>query len=114
MRSMRRVSVIGTSGVGKTRLARMLAGRLAVPHIELDALFHGPGWQPREPEDFRRDVDAATGGDGWVVDGNYHHLVQDTVLARADTVVWLDLPRAVVMWQVVSRTLLRIALRREL
>lgn len=112
---MRRVAVIGTSGVGKTRLARKLAQRLGVPHIELDALFwSGPGWQPRQSDVFRHDVDEATQRDGWVVDGNYHQLVQDIVLGRADTVVWLDLARAVVMWQIVTRTLVRVAFRREL
>ena len=33
---------------------------------------------------------------------------------RADTVVWLDLPRAMIIGQVVTRTLARVALRRTL
>ncbi len=41
---MRRIVVIGTSGSGKTTLARELAGRLNVPHIELDALHWKPNW----------------------------------------------------------------------
>ncbi len=110
---MRRVSVVGTSGSGKTTVARRLAGRLGVPHVELDALFHGPGWQPADADAFLAAVDDATSGEGWVVDGNYRAVVgEGPVWARADTVVWLDLPRAVVMRQVVRRTLRR-ALRRE-
>ncbi len=50
----------------------------------------------------------------WVVDGNYGSLVQDLVLADADTVVWLDLPRWIVMSRVIRRTLGRMVLHREL
>ena len=110
---MRRVSVVGTSGSGKTTVARRLSEGLGAPHVELDALFHGPGWQPAEGGAFLAAVDRATAGDAWVVDGNYRAVVgEGPVWARADTVVWLDLPRAVVMRRVLWRTLRR-ALRRE-
>jgi hypothetical protein len=59
------------------------------------------------------EVDHATSGVSWVVDGNYRRLVMDgPVWRRADTVVWLDLPRRIVMRQVVWRTIRR-ALTRE-
>jgi adenylate kinase family enzyme len=92
---VRRVSVVGNSGSGKTRLGRMLAERLGVPFVELDAIFHQAGWQPLPPEEFRARVEAAAAGDGWVIDGNYS-TVRDLVWARADTVVWFDLPRLTV------------------
>jgi hypothetical protein len=49
----------------------------------------------------------------WVVDGNYS-VVQDIVWARADTVVWFDLPFALVMAQIIRRTVRRAILRTEL
>ena len=45
---MERIAVIGTSGAGKTTLARRLAGSLDVPHLELDAIYHQAGWEPLE------------------------------------------------------------------
>ncbi len=39
-----RVLVAGTSGAGKTTVARHVALALSVPHVEIDGLFHGPGW----------------------------------------------------------------------
>jgi adenylate kinase family enzyme len=61
------------------------------------------------------EVDALTSADGWVVDGNYRAVVADgPVWQRADTVVWLDLPRRLVMRQVVARTLRRTIRREEL
>lgn len=102
--SMRRVLVVGSSGAGKSTLARAIAARRGLRHIELDALFHGPGWTPRET--FAEDVHAATEGDDWVADGNYAP-VADRLWARADTVVWVDLPRLLVEAQVIWRSLLR-------
>ncbi|MFY1635624.1 adenylate kinase [Solwaraspora sp. WMMB335] len=110
---MRRVSVVGTSGSGKTTFAAALAGRLGVPHIELDELFHQPGWQPSPVAEFRSRVRRALHGDGWVVDGNYA-AAHELVWRQADTVVWFDLPRWLVMRQITSRTLRRVVHRVEL
>ena len=110
---MRRVAVVGNSGSGKTTLGRLLARDLAVPLIELDAIYHQPGWQALPVERFRQRVDAIVAGGGWVIDGNYG-AVRDLVWARADTVIWFDLPRRTVMRRVVWRTLRRVVTRVEL
>ena len=62
----------------------------------------------------RRIVSDRIEADSWVVDGNYRSLVQDLVLARAEAVVWLDLPRRTVMPRIIRRTLGRMITRREL
>jgi adenylate kinase family enzyme len=110
---VRRVAVVGNSGAGKSMLAARLARRLGVLHVELDAIFHLPDWRELPEDDFRAAVLAATAGDGWVVDGNYR-AVRDLVWSRADTVVWLDLPRALVMRRITWRTLSRMVTRRRL
>ena len=110
---MRRVSVVGISGAGKTTLARRLAGALEVPHVELDAMFHQPGWTELPAEEFRRRVGDELAAEGWVVDGNYS-AVRDLVWAAADTVVWLDRPRSTVMRRLIARTTRRAITRTEL
>lgn len=96
-------------------LARALAQRLAAPCIELDAFMHQPNWQPLSDEEFLREVDRATAGPVWVVDGNYRRFViEGPVWKRADTVVWLDLPRRTVMRQVITRTIRRAVTRERL
>jgi adenylate kinase family enzyme len=107
------VVVVGNSGSGKSTFARHLATWIGAPHVELDALFHQPGWQRLPVDAFRRAVDERTAGDRWVVDGNYS-AVRELVWSRADTIVWFDFPRRRVMWQVTLRTLHRAATRREL
>jgi adenylate kinase family enzyme len=110
---MQRVSVVGNSGSGKSTLAAALAARLGVPHVELDSIFHQPGWTELPRDEFRARVGAAAATDRWVIDGNYP-AVQDLVWARADTVVWVDLPRPLVMRRVVTRTVRRAVRRQEL
>lgn len=110
---MRRVSVVGNSGSGKTTVATAIARALEVPHLELDAVFHQPDWQPLEREAFLARVAQFIAGDGWVVDGNYN-AVRDLVWQRADTVVWMDLPRRQIMRQLTARTLRRMVMRTEL
>jgi adenylate kinase family enzyme len=105
--------VVGNSGSGKSTLARELAARLGVPHLELDSVFHQPGWAPLPTEEFQLLVAERTSEDGWVIDGNYR-AVQPIVWARADTVVWLDLPRRTVMRRVAWRTVRRAVTRQEL
>ena len=109
----RRINVVGTSGAGKTTFARALARRLGLPCVELDALNWEAGWVEADHEVFRERVAAATAPEAWVIDGNYSR-VRDLVWARADTLVWLDFPRWVVTWRIVTRSLARIVRRTEL
>jgi ABC-type phosphonate transport system ATPase subunit len=68
---VRRISVVGNSGSGKTTVAKALAARLSVRHVELDAIYHQANWTPLPTDQFRRRVADAITSDGWVVDGNY-------------------------------------------
>jgi len=109
-----RVAVVGTSGSGKTWLARRLAERLGAAHVELDALQHGPGWAQATPAELRnRTVAALAATDAWVVDGNYD-VTRDLVWPQATALVWLDYPRWFVMSRVVRRSVARAVTRREL
>ncbi len=106
-----RILVSGTSGSGKSTLARAVADRLHLPYIELDSLFHGPNWTPR-PE-FESEVEALSSGERWVTEWQYRK-VKDLLASRADTMLWLDYPKALVMWRVSRRTIARRLRRTEL
>lgn len=115
---MNRIVVVGNSGSGKTTVSAALAGRVDVPHIELDALMHLPGWEPRDPQEMReilaeRMAAADRQHGGWIVDGNYRH-TRELVWTAADTLVWLDLPRRVVFPAILRRTIWRGLTRQEL
>jgi adenylate kinase family enzyme len=108
-----RVSVVGSSGSGKTTFGKALAVRLDVPFVELDSIFHQPNWTELPDDEFRARVREAVAGDEWVIDGNYG-VVRPIVLERATTVAWLDYSRPRVMQQVIRRSVGRGITRQEL
>jgi len=109
----RRVSVVGSAGSGKTTTARRIAQRLDIPHVELDALYWGPGWTPAPRQVFRARITGVVRSEAWVVDGNYSK-ARDIVWSRAEMVVWLDYALPVILGRLVRRTVHRSIRREEL
>ncbi len=107
----RRVLVAGVSGSGKSTLARRIATRLEIEYVELDALYHGPGWEPRPT--FADDVAALVSREAWITEWQYD-AARPLTLARAQLMVWLDLPTRLVLWQLTRRTLGRRVRHEEL
>ena len=108
-----RVNVVGTSGSGKSTFARALADRLGVPYLEMDALYWLPNWKGRDDADFDAVLSDAVSRPGWVLDGNFHRTAP-IKWARAQAVVWLDFPLAIVMFRMVRRTRRRVASHAEI
>jgi len=105
-----RIAIVGSTGAGKTTLARQLAARLGLRHVELDALHWEPNWIEAPQAVFLRRVAETLAEDGWVADGNYGRIAWE----RAETVIWLDYPFALTAWRLLRRTIRRAITREEL
>ncbi|MCB9421959.1 MAG: AAA family ATPase [Ardenticatenaceae bacterium] len=103
-----RIVVIGTTGSGKTTLARQLAQKLELTHVEIDSLHWGPDWIPVPDDAFRQRIREALPTERWVIDGNYRK-VRDIIWPRAEAVIWLDYPLVVVLWRLLCRAIRRTA-----
>lgn len=81
-----------------------------MPHVELDALHHGPNWTEASPQEFQAKVTAAMAAapDGWVIDGNYDRKLGTLVTDAADTVAWLDVNLLMILVRLWGRTSHRI------
>lgn len=107
----RRIAVAGVSGSGKSTLAKRISDVLQVSYVEIDSLFHGPGWIPRGA--FVSDVTRIISQDSWVIEWQYS-AVRAQILERADTLLWLDLPTPRTLYQLARRTIHRRLWRVEL
>jgi adenylate kinase family enzyme len=110
-----RIAIIGTSGAGKTTLGRALARRIGGVFIEVDALAHKANWVNATDEELRAGMDAAMADtDRWVIDGTFQRRLGDFVTARADLIVWLDLPLTTILLRLWRRSWRRVRTREVL
>ena len=84
-----RIVILGTTGSGKTTLAKRLSHVLQIPAVELDAFRHGPNWTETPDQVFRQQVADSLNRESWIVDGNYG-VARDLIWPRATTLIWLD------------------------
>ena len=96
--------VIGSGGAGKSVFSLELARRTGLPVIHLDREYWQPGWQHMPEPEWEAKVAERVKGERWIIDGNYGGTMH-LRLAGADTVVFLDIPRLVCEWAVVTRWL---------
>ena len=101
---MRRVIIMGPPGSGKSTLARRLGSLNGLPVFHLDHAYWRPGWLSAPPEAFLAEVKRIAALPAWVMDGNYGATLAPR-LARADTVVFLDLPPRAYLPRVLRRAL---------
>ena len=101
-----RINVIGTSGSGKSTFSKRIAEKLNIPYIELDALFWKANWTESTIEEFSHKIQKAVIEDDWVLDGNYSR-TEDIKWQRVQMVVFLDLPFHLVLYRIISRSLIR-------
>jgi adenylate kinase family enzyme len=97
---------VGPAGSGKSTLSRALTN-LGRPHIKVDQVLVGPAWR-LSPEQFRARMAVIAQGESWIIDGNV--VIADVYSAvpevweRADTIVWLDFSRRVIIPRLIVRT----------
>ncbi len=100
--------IAGPPGSGKTTLAREIARICNVPAYDLDWIVYDDAGERPRAELLAR-IDEIRDRDGWVTDGAYAEEWVATLLADAETIVWLDVP-----WRVCALRMVKRHVRAEL
>lgn len=98
--------VIGTTGSGKSTTAARIADTLKLPLVSADNISWLPLWVEKDHEQVVREVDLATSGESWVLDGAYAYF-RPLVFAKADVIVWMDTSYGRCIGRVIVRTIQR-------
>ncbi|WP_020615497.1 DNA topology modulation protein [Paenibacillus daejeonensis] len=102
---MDRIVVVGSAGAGKSTLVQRLSEILNLPAIHLDKYYWQPGWVATPNEEWDRLVEGMVKEPRWIIDGNYSRTM-DLRLARADMVIYLDIPRWRCMYRIFKRRIM--------
>ena len=96
--------IIGGAGSGKSTLARQIGTALNLPVFHMDReVFWLPGWVERSKDDQLQQVERIVALDAWVFEGNNSSTFH-LRCARADMLIWLDVPLWKRLFRVVRRT----------
>ena len=99
---MKRISIIGCCGAGKSTLSKKLQAITNLPLIHLDREFWTAGWEPSDKEDFQSRMKSIYDRDQWIIDGHYLSTM-DVRLLRSDTVFHLDFSTSLCLFRTLSR-----------
>lgn len=98
---MKRIAIIGLPGSGKSTFATRLGKKLNIPVHHLDThMFNGN--VKRDREEFLAVKEALVKEDSWIIEGCSLSTLEMR-FARADTVIYFQLPRLQCIWRICKR-----------
>jgi adenylate kinase family enzyme len=101
---VQRIMIVGQPGAGKSTLAQALGARTGLPVVHIDHIHWQLGWIERAQAEKTKACLAVEAGEAWIFEGG-HSTTWGNRLARADMLIWLDVPVGLRFWRVVRRTI---------
>jgi adenylate kinase family enzyme len=102
---MRKVTIIGNGGAGKSTLALALGERRGLPVNHLDQFVWKPDWQAISEPEFQQTHDQLIAGESWVIEGVGYDATIAKRFKRSDTIVYIDFPLSVHFLWVIKRSI---------
>ena len=87
--NIKKISIIGGSGTGKTTLAINLSKELELPSYHIDAINYSDNWEKRDKSIRDKEILEIVKEEKWIIDGTYKDTLKSR-LENADLVVYLD------------------------
>ena len=96
--ALRRVMIVGGPCAGKSTFARRLGAITGLPVRHMDLIHWKTGWEERPRPEKIAMARAVEAEDCWIFEGGLR-ATYDTRVARADLIVFLDLPMTRRLWR---------------
>lgn len=92
-----KIAIFGSSGTGKTTLARKIGNKLHLPTLHLDSVYWKKDWNNISKDEFDKYMKKyLIKNKSWVIDGNYSNNRHfEYRLRLADIIIFLDFGRDV-------------------
>ena len=89
---LKRISIIGNSGSGKSYMAESLSAICSVPVIHLDEIFWMPGGfnEKRSKDEINNEIERKRKDSSWIVEGVFAELAE-LFLPQAQSLIFLDM-----------------------
>ncbi|MCH9633289.1 MAG: hypothetical protein S4CHLAM7_00120 [Chlamydiae bacterium] len=101
---MKKIAIIGVPASGKTTLSVRLAAALKLPVYHLDLDYWLPGDIKRNKDQFLKIQRMRVDENLWIIEGCGSSSFEMR-FAKADTIIYLNLPRLVCIWRLLKRFL---------
>ena len=98
----KRIMIVGVPGSGKSTLARLLGERFSLPVFHMDQTHWKVDWVERSNLDKILMALAVEAADAWVFEEGMS-LTYKSPVARADVLIWHDLPVGLRLWRATKR-----------
>ena len=103
---VRRTTVIGNCGSGKTTFSKRLAILSNLPVYHLDDLFWNADWTPTKPIVWKEKMRKLVSQSNWIIDGTFDNTLP-LRLSRADLIIFLDISLWRCLWRIIVRDIRR-------
>jgi adenylate kinase family enzyme len=101
-----KITIFGTPGSGKTRLAHYLGKQYNLPVHHLDNLLWGKGWILRDKDDFLKDQNSIINTKEWIIEGSAISTLEQRY-QHSDLVIFLHPARLICLYRVIKRLLVQ-------
>lgn len=103
MSSMKRITIVGCPGAGKSTFARALSKKTKIPLHHLDFYYHQKEFDyENDKQAWLKKLKELTSNDTWIIEGNYGSSYEQRI-PKSDTLIFMDMSSWLSTWSVIKR-----------